>query len=144
LTVLVEGDRLLQCFIAAIDSGCPVPAAQHCVGADRTEVMGESSRLSATVHFTARHDPPSTSPQVLALPAECQLERLPEILRDRGAADYCTADYWRQRALTSKDEWRLFRRLAGLALQEMGWKISCPRQEIQEVVDCLQRDLAHA
>jgi hypothetical protein len=139
-----------------------------------------------------------------ALPAERQLELLPEIQHDRGAADYyaglphnpllilvrgvfdeytqpesesdadyqtrtgmqthrscaalnelcayiyllrhhyCADDYWTKRALTSKDEWRLFRRLAGLALEEMGWKISCTRQEIQEVVDCLQRDLAHA
>lgn len=57
---------------------------------------------------------------------------------------YSADDYWTQRALTSKDEWRLFRRLAGLALAEMGWEISCARQEIHDAVDSFQREFAHA
>lgn len=139
-----------------------------------------------------------------ALPAERQIELLPEIPRDRGAPDYYTAlgrnpllllvrgvpeehsrpepesdsdyqartglhpggpsaalnelcsfiyllrhhhaadDYWTQRALAGRDEWRLFRRLAGLALEEAGWTVSCAREDLRAAVDFFQREFAHA
>ena len=137
----------------------------------------------------------------LALPAEQQIQLLPEIPYDRGARDYyphldsnpmpllvrgivadCTGiegesdadyqartgiraygacaalnelccfigifqhalhadNYWNQRALTGRDEWRLVRRLATLALEEAGWRNSCARDEILSAAECFQREL---
>lgn len=139
-----------------------------------------------------------------ALPAEQQIELLPEIPRDRGASDYyttlkqnplhllvrgvseeysqpesesdadylartgmrphcscaamnelccfiyllchhyCADDYWTQRALIGKDEWRLFRRLARLALEGVGWPTLCVQEDIRDAVQYFQREFAHA
>jgi hypothetical protein len=57
---------------------------------------------------------------------------------------YRAEDYWTQRALISKDEWRLFRRLASLALSEIGWEVSCAGQQVHDAVDFFRRELTHA
>ena len=141
---------------------------------------------------------------LLALPAEQQIQLLPEIPYDRGAPDYYTAldrnpmlllvrgvvedysqpesesdadyitrtglqprcpcaalnelccfiyllrhhydadNYWTQRALTGKDEWRLVRRLASLALAEANWETSCSKQDIHDAIEGYQRELIQA
>jgi len=57
---------------------------------------------------------------------------------------FCADDYWSQRALGTKDEWKLFRRLARLALDEAGWPVTCVRKDVRDAVDYFRRAFAHA
>jgi hypothetical protein len=61
------------------------------------------------------------------------------LLRHHYAAD----DFWNQRALAERDEWRLLRRLANLSLAEIGSEISCTRQDIQDAITSFKREFAH-
>ena len=57
---------------------------------------------------------------------------------------YDADDYWTQRELVGKIEWRLFRRLASLALTEIGWQIACAGQDVRVSIGHFKKEFAHA
>jgi hypothetical protein len=56
----------------------------------------------------------------------------------------CAEDYWTQRALRDKAEWRLFRRIAAQTLLDLGWAGDCSPDEVRKLVRHYQKESTHA